>query len=65
MLGQKGNIMAKKNEFLEQIELKRNELIKIVAKDGLNSNVAVEYSQQLDQLLNKYNELFYKTGTNF
>ncbi|CAH0187753.1 Spo0E family sporulation regulatory protein-aspartic acid phosphatase [Peribacillus sp. NPDC094092] len=57
--------MAKKNEFLEQIELKRNELIKIVAKDGLNSNVAVEYSQQLDQLLNKYNELFYKTGTNF
>ncbi|GAA1385877.1 aspartyl-phosphate phosphatase Spo0E family protein [Peribacillus simplex] len=57
--------MAKKNEFLEQIELKRNELIKIVAKDGLNSHVAVEYSQQLDQLLNKYNELFYKTGTNF
>ncbi|MCK1983632.1 MULTISPECIES: aspartyl-phosphate phosphatase Spo0E family protein [Peribacillus] len=57
--------MAKKNEFLEQIELKRNELIKIVAKDGLNSNVAVEYSQQLDQLLNKYNELFYNTGTNF
>ncbi|WP_418789849.1 Spo0E family sporulation regulatory protein-aspartic acid phosphatase, partial [Peribacillus frigoritolerans] len=31
----------------------------------LNSHVAVEYSQQLDQLLNKYNELFYKTGTNF
>ncbi|WP_434092170.1 Spo0E family sporulation regulatory protein-aspartic acid phosphatase [Peribacillus frigoritolerans] len=58
-------MMAKKNEFLEQIEIKRNELIKIVAKDGLNSHVAVEYSQQLDQLLNKYNELFYKTGTNF
>lgn len=57
--------MAKKNEFLEQIELKRNELIKIVARDGLNSNVAVEYSQQLDQLLNKYNELYFNTGTNY
>ncbi|MGE7762414.1 Spo0E family sporulation regulatory protein-aspartic acid phosphatase [Peribacillus sp. NPDC097895] len=57
--------MAKENEFLEQIEIKRNELIKIVAKDGLNSRVAVEYSQQLDHLLNKYNELFYKTGTDF
>ncbi|MEK4535774.1 MULTISPECIES: aspartyl-phosphate phosphatase Spo0E family protein [Peribacillus] len=57
--------MAKKNEFLEQIELKRNELINIVAKDGLNSKIAIEYSQQLDQLLNKYNELFYKTGIDF
>ncbi|WP_285766997.1 aspartyl-phosphate phosphatase Spo0E family protein [Peribacillus sp. SI8-4] len=57
--------MAKQNEFLELIELKRNELIKVVAKDGLSSNNAVEYSQQLDHLLNKYNELFYKTGTGF
>ncbi|MFJ7755189.1 Spo0E family sporulation regulatory protein-aspartic acid phosphatase [Peribacillus muralis] len=57
--------MAKKDEFLEQIELKRNELIKVVAEDGLNSNIAVEYSQQLDQLLNKYDELFYKTGSGF
>ncbi|MGE7878035.1 Spo0E family sporulation regulatory protein-aspartic acid phosphatase [Peribacillus muralis] len=58
-------MMAKKDEFLEQIELKRNELIKVVAEDGLNSNIAVEYSQQLDQLLNKYDELFYKTGSGF
>ncbi|MCK1993810.1 aspartyl-phosphate phosphatase Spo0E family protein [Peribacillus muralis] len=57
--------MAKKNEYLEQIESKRKELIKVVAEDGLNSHVAVEYSQQLDQLLNKYNELFYKTGPEF
>ncbi|PJN88985.1 aspartyl-phosphate phosphatase Spo0E family protein [Bacillus sp. mrc49] len=57
--------MAKQNEFLEQIELKRNELIKVVAEDGLNSTIAVEYSQQLDQLLNKYDELFYKTGAGF
>ncbi|WP_446728194.1 Spo0E family sporulation regulatory protein-aspartic acid phosphatase [Peribacillus sp. TH14] len=28
------------------MELKRNELINIVAKDGLNSKVAIEYSQQ-------------------
>ncbi|WP_081092349.1 MULTISPECIES: aspartyl-phosphate phosphatase Spo0E family protein [Peribacillus] len=57
--------MAKQNEFLEQIELKRNELIKVVAEDGLNSTIAVEYSQQLDRLLNKYDELFYKTGAGF
>ncbi|WP_313889335.1 aspartyl-phosphate phosphatase Spo0E family protein [Peribacillus sp. TH24] len=62
---QEGYINGEKNEFLEQIELKRNELINIVAKDGLNSKVAIEYSQQLDQLLNKYNELFYKTGIDF
>ncbi|MBK5502474.1 aspartyl-phosphate phosphatase Spo0E family protein [Peribacillus sp. TH14] len=43
---QEGYINGEKNEFLEQIELKRNELINIVAKDGLNSKVAIEYSQQ-------------------
>lgn len=57
--------MKKNNDFLEQIELKRNELINIVAKDGLNSNIAIEYSQQLDQLLNKYNENVYKTGVGY
>jgi hypothetical protein len=54
-----------KSDFLEQIELKRNELINIVAKNGLNSRVAIEYSQQLDQLLNKYNEKIHKTGIDY
>ena len=57
--------MTKNNDFLIQIERKRNELINIVAKDGLNSNNAIKYSQQLDQLLNQYNENTYKTGVGY
>lgn len=47
-------------EFLELIELKRNELIKIVSKNGLNSQITIVYSQELDILLNQYNQLFLK-----
>ncbi|WP_084552235.1 MULTISPECIES: aspartyl-phosphate phosphatase Spo0E family protein [Bacillaceae] len=47
-------------EFLELIEKKRNELIKIVSKNGLNSQITIVYSQELDMLLNQYNQLFLK-----
>ncbi|KMY49666.1 Spo0E family sporulation regulatory protein-aspartic acid phosphatase [Peribacillus loiseleuriae] len=47
-------------EFLELIEIKRNELIKIVSKNGLNSQITIVYSQELDILLNQYNQLFLK-----
>ncbi|MGE7601663.1 Spo0E family sporulation regulatory protein-aspartic acid phosphatase [Peribacillus sp. NPDC097675] len=55
--------MSKSNECLEQIELKRRELIAIVARNGLSSHLAIELSQQLDQLLNMYHKKYYKTGT--
>lgn len=55
--------MSKSNEFLEQIELKRSELITIVARNGLSSHLAIELSQQLDQLLNMYHKKYYKAGT--
>lgn len=43
-----------KQEFLELVEAKRIELNKIVAKNGLNSKITIEYSQKLDRLLNQY-----------
>lgn len=55
--------MSQSNEFLEKIELKRSELINIVARNGLSSHITIEYSQQLDQLLNMYHEKFHKAGT--
>ena len=46
-----------KKEFLALIEAKQFELNNIVAKNGLNSKVTLEYSQKLDQLLNQYNTI--------
>jgi hypothetical protein len=45
-----------KHEILLLIEQKRSELIKIVAKNGLNSALTIKLSQELDSLLNQYNE---------
>lgn len=47
-----------KTEFLALIEEKRSELFQIVSKNGLNSNVTLQYSQEIDQLLNQYNNAF-------
>ncbi|MCA1053636.1 aspartyl-phosphate phosphatase Spo0E family protein [Rossellomorea aquimaris] len=43
-----------KQELLERIEKKRAQLIDIVAKNGLSSPKAIQYSQELDLLLNRY-----------
>jgi hypothetical protein len=43
--------------MLKIIENKRAELIDIVQKNGLNSTISIEYSQELDKLLNEYIEL--------
>jgi hypothetical protein len=47
-------------EMLMLIEKKRNELIEIVAKSGLNAAITIQLSQELDSLLNQYNEYMYK-----
>ncbi|MEH6945387.1 aspartyl-phosphate phosphatase Spo0E family protein [Bacillus sp. JJ722] len=45
-------------ELLQQIEIKRKELVKIASEYGLNSSTTLQYSQELDYLLNQYNNSF-------
>ncbi|WP_318841598.1 aspartyl-phosphate phosphatase Spo0E family protein [Metabacillus halosaccharovorans] len=40
--------------MLQMIEKKRAELIDIVLQNGLNSNISIKYSQELDVLLTQY-----------
>ncbi|WP_223700089.1 aspartyl-phosphate phosphatase Spo0E family protein [Sutcliffiella deserti] len=49
--------MATKQEILQLIEKKRTELIDIVANYGMSSTKTLKVSQELDILLNKYNQL--------
>ena len=41
-------------ELLDKIETKRAELVAIVSKNGLSSQTTIQYSQELDDLLNNY-----------
>ena len=50
--------MADPCGLLNQIEKKRQVLIYVVAKEGLASPLAVQYSQELDDLLNRYDRLY-------
>ncbi|WP_299092232.1 aspartyl-phosphate phosphatase Spo0E family protein [uncultured Metabacillus sp.] len=43
-----------KQEMLKLIEKKRAELIDIVLKNGINSTISIQYSQELDILLTQY-----------
>ncbi|WP_307847656.1 aspartyl-phosphate phosphatase Spo0E family protein [Metabacillus bambusae] len=43
-----------KHEMLKLIEEKRAELIDIVLKNGINSTISIQFSQELDILLNQY-----------
>jgi hypothetical protein len=52
-----------KQELLDRIEKKRAQLIDIAAVNGLNSPMAIKYSQELDTLLNHYNRQFIKTSS--
>jgi len=49
-----------KQEMLKLIEQKRSELFKIVAENGLNSSITIQLSQELDSLLNLYNQYMYQ-----
>ncbi|TDL34947.1 aspartyl-phosphate phosphatase Spo0E family protein [Jeotgalibacillus sp. S-D1] len=55
--------MADQYRLLNQIEKKRQVLIYVVAKEGLTSPLAVQYSQELDDLLNRYDRLFTNNTT--
>ncbi|XXM71797.1 Spo0E family sporulation regulatory protein-aspartic acid phosphatase [Lysinibacillus sphaericus] len=52
-----------KQELLDRIEKKRAQLIDIAAKNGLTSPQAIQYSQELDLLLNSYNSNYIKNMT--
>ncbi|WP_110111886.1 aspartyl-phosphate phosphatase Spo0E family protein [Bacillus sp. CGMCC 1.16541] len=45
-----------RQDLLRQIEKKREELISIASQNGLNSLSAIKHSQELDHLLNIYNQ---------
>ncbi|ANB59874.1 aspartyl-phosphate phosphatase Spo0E family protein [Anoxybacteroides amylolyticum] len=49
-----------KQEMLKLIEKKRSELMEVVAKSGLNATITIQLSQELDLLLNQYNEYMKK-----
>ncbi len=50
--------MQMERELLEsKIELKRAELVHIASKYGLSSTNTIQYSQELDNLLNEYTPL--------
>nr|WP_154318350.1 aspartyl-phosphate phosphatase Spo0E family protein [Metabacillus idriensis] len=46
---------------MKLIEKKRAEMIDIATKNGINSNVSIQYSQELDHLLNEYNRYSYSS----
>ncbi|WP_035179051.1 aspartyl-phosphate phosphatase Spo0E family protein [Alkalihalobacterium bogoriense] len=46
------------NKLLVAIEEKRTELIEIGLRHGLDSSLALKLSQELDKLLNRYNESY-------
>lgn len=46
-----------KETLLDTIEAKRTELLNVAFENGLTSPLAIEYSQELDRLLNLYDEL--------
>ncbi|MGG3448768.1 MULTISPECIES: aspartyl-phosphate phosphatase Spo0E family protein [Bacillaceae] len=46
-----------KDMLLSAIEEKRTELLNIAFDNGLTSPLAIEYSQELDRLLNLYEDL--------
>lgn len=52
-----------KHEILQQIEKKREELIRIVQLNGFSSSQTIRHSQELDTLLNLYNELYLRKNT--
>ncbi|WP_043929827.1 aspartyl-phosphate phosphatase Spo0E family protein [Bacillus sp. EB01] len=47
-----------KQDLLSLIEQKRIELYQVAAANGLSSSIAIRYSQELDHLLNQYNDTY-------
>jgi len=47
-----------KKELLADIEKKREELIAIATKTGFTSSLSLQYSMELDTLLNQYERLY-------
>lgn len=50
--------MSMQKRLISRIEEKREQLIKVGIKYGLTSAIAIHYSEELDQLINEYQQLF-------
>lgn len=50
--------------LINQIEEKKKEMLDLADKHGLSSNETIRCSQDLDKLLNKYNELKLRPSKN-
>lgn len=57
----KGQTTVHNKELISLIEKKRAALLKVVAEHGMNSHIAIQHSQQLDKLINKYNRIQIKS----
>ncbi len=53
-------LAVSKQDLLTLIEQKRQELIQVAMKNGFTSSLAIRNSQELDKLLNEYNDIFKK-----
>lgn len=60
-LPEKGLSAVNKETLLDAIEAKRTELLNVAFENGLTSPLAIQHSQELDQLLNLYDELHIQT----
>lgn len=47
-----------KTMLLNAIEAKRTELLDVAFEEGLTSSEAIKHSQELDRLLNLYDQLY-------
>jgi Spo0E like sporulation regulatory protein len=53
-------LAVSKQDLITLIEQKRQELIQVAMKNGFTSSLAIRNSQELDKLLNEYNDIFKK-----
>ncbi|WP_077325869.1 aspartyl-phosphate phosphatase Spo0E family protein [Virgibacillus siamensis] len=49
--------MCAADKLLNNIELLRKKMTDVALQEGFSSNESVEISQELDKLLNRYNEI--------
>ncbi|GAA0613677.1 hypothetical protein GCM10009001_33650 [Virgibacillus siamensis] len=49
--------MCAADKLLNHIELLRKQMTEIAMQEGLSSKESVEISQELDEMLNRYNEI--------
>lgn len=52
------------NELARLIEMKRQQLLKLASQHGMDSDITLQNSHQLDSLINEYNRLINEKDNN-